>query len=680
MPIRFITKREIGIYLGLIFLSCNLFAEVRLHNIFADHMVLQRDQIIKVYGFGDNGEDVTVLMAGQTVSTVVQNGKWMLSFKPTQAGGPYTLVVKGGNTLTLKDILFGDVWICTGQSNMATDIRYYKKPHHGVRFEEYDNLPGSFKNHNIRLIRVNQSHASTPQDQFIKIGKWGVCEGDNIKDFSAVGFFFGKHLQPELGIPIGLIMTTVGGTQCEFWMSKDKQSSFPEGKKLLDDYDRYMKNEYAQLNKTYLGKLQEIKNGAAIKRPAMPMGPNHIRRPNALYNAMIHPLHDFSIKGAIWYQGEGNAGRFNTYQAIFTHMIEEWRERWGQGDFPFLFVQLASWKPVVKEPSNNPWANLRDAQLQTWKAVPNTGMAVAIDGGLTKDIHPPQKEPVGERLATMALGMVYKKTKIYSGPLYRDHSVQGKRIVLNFDHLGGGLITKDVLLDKYGPAPFRLSKEKLYGFTIAGADGKFYRAEAQIINGKQIEVWSSKVKAPKAVRYAWEDFPLVNLYNKENLPAVPFKTDNCNPASPTVDGIAVGKSWICIPAFPNHQKNIWAGLTDGDTRDGGSTAWASADGMTFPKNVTIDLEDKYDLSSIKIHNSKTGGTKDLEVWVSQNNIDFTFVGEHQFKEHSDEVWGLIASRTEGRYVKIIFLSAHERGMGNGFCMLTEVEIQGELVK
>ena len=443
---RLITKRVLVLFLSVISLSCNLFAEVRLHTIFADHMVLQRDQIIKVYGFGDNGENVTVLLAGQTVATVVKNGKWMVHVKPTQAGGPYTLTVKGKNTLTIQDILFGDVWICTGQSNMATTIGYYKTPHLGVTFDEYEKWPGSFKNHNIRLIRCGQAGADTPQDEPVIAGmyngKWQVCEGDIIKDFSAVGFFFGKHLQPKLGVPIGLIMTTVGGTQCEFWMSKDKQSSFPEGNKLLDDYDRYMKNEYEPLNKTYLEKLEQIKNGAAIKRPAMPMGPNHIRRPNALYNAMIHPLHDFSIKGAIWYQGEGNAGRFNTYQAIFTNMIEEWRERWGQGDFPFLFVQLASWKPVVTEPSNNPWANLRDAQLQTWKIVPNTGMAVAIDGGLTKDIHPPQKEPVGERLSTLALGLVYKKTKIYSGPLYKDHSIQGKRIVLNFDHLGGGLIIR----------------------------------------------------------------------------------------------------------------------------------------------------------------------------------------------------------------------------------------------
>ena len=182
------TTKVIVTFLSLLFFSGTLFAEVRLHNIFTDHMVLQRDTTIKVYGFGDDGEKVTVLLAGKTVSTVVKKGRWLVSVKPTQAGGPYTLLVKGKNTLTLKDILFGDVWICTGQSNMATDIKYYKKKHHGVTFKEYEKLPGSFKNHNIRLMRLGQSHASTPQDEPSKVGKWQACEGDAIINFSAVGF------------------------------------------------------------------------------------------------------------------------------------------------------------------------------------------------------------------------------------------------------------------------------------------------------------------------------------------------------------------------------------------------------------------------------------------------------------------------------------------------------------
>jgi sialate O-acetylesterase len=440
-------------------------ADVKPHGLFTDHMVLQQGVTLNVWGTADEGEQVTVQFRDQEKQATAKNGKWKIVLDKQSAGGPFDLTIRGKNTITLKDVLVGDVWIASGQSNMQWSVNASENP---------KEVAAASKNEQLRLFTVPRNAADEPQDHVQ--GQWAVCGPDTVGNFSAVAYHFGRYLQRKKGVPVGLISSNFGGTPAEAWTSKEALAA-------------------SETLKHYLG---------------APRNPNNKSRPYGLYNAMIHPLLPFGIRGAIWYQGESNAGKAFEYRELFPTMIADWRHRFGQGDFPFLFVQLAPFMKIVDQPAESQWAELRDAQLQTALNVKNTAMVVITDLGDEKDIHPKPKGPVGERLAIAALALAYGENIVYSGPIYKSQKVQGGKIVLSFDHVGQGLVVKG---------------DELKGFTICGADGKFVHAYAKIV-GDNVEVQHPEVPQPVAVRFGWANYPVVNLWNKDGLPASPFRTDN----------------------------------------------------------------------------------------------------------------------------------------------------------
>ena len=419
---------------------------------------------VPVWGTANDGEKVTVKLQGQDVSTTAKDGKWRVELAPLKAGGPFELTIAGENTVTLKNILVGEVWIASGQSNMQWSVKQVGEPE--------QTIAGS-ANPEIRLFTVPRQ--GKPQPQSDVSGAWSECDPKTVPDFSAVAYFFGRDLQKQLKVPVGLISTNVGGTPAEAWTSRKALEANPALKSLVVD-------------------------------PAS----NKPKDTSGLYNAMIHPLVPYAIRGAIWYQGESNADRAYEYRTLFPAMISDWRAAWGQGDFPFLLVQLAPFTAIVREPGESNWAELREAQLLATQVLPNVAMAVITDLGEERDIHPKRKAPVAARLALAARAVAYAEPVEFAGPAYYQQKVDGNRIVLEFKHVGGGLVAKD------GP---------LAGFTIAGADRKFVLAQAEI-KGDTVIVSSPEVKEPLAVRFGWWNFPVVNLWNKAGLPASPFRTDD----------------------------------------------------------------------------------------------------------------------------------------------------------
>lgn len=500
-------------------------ADIRLHGLFTDHMVLQREAPLPIYGRGDEGETVTVELNGRRATAQVVEGSWVATLPPMPAGGPYTLSVAGKNALALRNVLLGDVWVCTGQSNMATLLRLYK----GEAYREYQHVFAGFPqpNASIRLFKLRAEGADTPQrdvDAAEDFGpSWRLCDEDSALKFSALGYLFGAKLQPATGVPVGLIHATVGATRADSWTSLTTLESRPEFKSILDDYEVARRN-YPAAFREYEAALAAWKalppaDRPRSKMPAAPMGPGHLRRPTALYNSMIAPLHRFAIKGVIWYQGEGNAGLPLQYRTLFPALITSWRQQWGQGDFPFLFVQLAAFKQPTPEPEEQSWAWLREAQAMAL-ALPNTGMAVAIDAGHQTNIHPPYKPVVAERLVAAALKVAYGRAVVAAGPTFRRLTISGRQAVLEFDHVGGGLNAKAVDFD----GGHHVSGEELKGFAACGEDRVFKWANATI-RGDSVVVTCPDGTTPAAVRYAWSNFPLCNLYNEAGFPAVPFRTD-----------------------------------------------------------------------------------------------------------------------------------------------------------
>jgi sialate O-acetylesterase len=475
-------------------------ADVKPHALFTDGMVLQRGMSCPVWGTADPGEIVEVSLAATNKNssfavrskiTADKEGKWRvsLSFSPEEAGGPYEMTLKGKNTITLKDVYIGEVWICSGQSNMEWPLSRTDNAEEAIR---------KATNPHIRLFTVPKNTADKPLDHFKGDPKWQQCNPDTVKNFSAVAYFFGRDLQKALGVPVGLIHTSWGGTRAEAWTRLA----------VLEAQEEW-KNEAADYAKA-LAKYKETAAKAKAQGKKTPRGPGLQNAPAALYNGMIAPLIPYAIKGAIWYQGESNAGKAYAYRKLFPLMIQNWRDDWKQGDFPFLFVQLAPFRDIVSEPQESEWAELREAQLLTSLHCKNTGMAVITDVGDPKDIHPKKKEPVGARLALAARAIAYSEKIEYSGPIYDKMEVKDGKVVLHFKHVGKGLVAKD------GP---------LTGFTLAGTDRKFYNAQAEI-QGDSVLVWCDRVPQPMAVRYGWANYPVVNLWNKDGLPASPFRTDD----------------------------------------------------------------------------------------------------------------------------------------------------------
>ncbi len=459
-------------------------ADVAPHPLFTDNMVLQRDVEVPVWGKADPDEEVTVGLAqgpaGEAIQTKAdKDGKWSVKLPATKAGTGYTLQIAGKNKIVLKNVAIGEVWICSGQSNMEMAVNSCYDP---------EKIRAGAKNPNLRLFTVQKRTASAPiddQGDLKHFTKWDESSPETVGGFSAVAYAFGNNIQRSLNVPVGVIHTSWGGTPAEAWTSIPALEAVPELK------------YYAA-------------NAANAAKGKPPVGPNV---PASLYNAMIHPLHPFAFKGAIWYQGESNAGRAYEYRSLFQTMIQDWRKKWGN-DFPFLCVQLAPWH--ANDADGVSWAELREAQLLATKKLKNVGMAVITDVGDLYDIHPRDKMTVGNRLGLSARGLVYGQKIVHSGPVYKEMKVEEGNAILSFDELGGGLQAR---------------YQTLNGFEICGEDQEFYPAKATI-KGETVVVSSTKVKKPVAVRFGWKNHPVVNLFNKSadgktiGLPATPFRTDD----------------------------------------------------------------------------------------------------------------------------------------------------------
>jgi len=460
-------------------------AEVKLASVFTDSMVLQCDMPAPVWGWADAGEEVTVQFGGQKKKAVAgKDGKWQVNLdKLSATAEPHILIVEGSNKIELKDVLVGEVWICSGQSNMEWPL--------AASLNAKEEIAAA-KHPQIRLFNV-MGHNTSPVAQDTLTGQWKVCSPESVNRFSAVGYFFGRRLQKELNTPIGLIGSNWGGTRIEPWVSPAGFHSVPELKKTAEQVDAYTKS---------------TKVGGSS--------------PSAIYNAMIHPLAPFAMRGGIWYQGESNGGEGETYYQKKKALIAGWRKLFNP-DLAFYWVQLANFRaPNEKPEGGDGWARIREAQRKALE-VKHTGMAVITDIGAAGDIHPRNKQDVGSRLAQWALHQTYdKKELVPSGPLYKSQKIEGDKIVLHFNHVGGGLIAGE----KKGLEAVKPVQTGLKHFAIAGADKKWYWADAKI-SGDTVVVSSDEVKAPVAVRYAYTTNPEgANLYNKDGMPASPFRTDS----------------------------------------------------------------------------------------------------------------------------------------------------------
>jgi sialate O-acetylesterase len=471
-------------------------ADVKLPNIFGDHMVLQQGQKNKVWGVADAGEAVTVSIGGQTHATKAgDDGKWHVMLDALPVGGPHELSVQGKNLVKFADVLVGEVWICSGQSNMQWSVNASNDP-------DLERAAARFPK--IRMVNVPQVGTQEPQWNFQ--GKWQVCAPETVGNFSAVGYFFGRQLHQTLDVPVGLINNAWGGSACEAWVRRDLLASDAKYKTLMESWTQ-REAQFEALSKKAELTEDEKKQLNGLRGP---MSGN--ARPANIYNGVLKSHLGYGIRGAIWYQGESNASRAYQYRDLFPLMIDSWRKEWGQGDFPFYWVQLADFRAERPEPAESDWAELREAQTMTMSRLPNTGEAVIIDIGEGKDIHPKNKVDVGRRLARWALAKDYGVNIPFQSPRFKSAETSGGKMTLTFDHVGGGW------------RPFDVAEPR--GFAIAGEDRKFVWASAKVLPDGRIEVWSDKVGVPVAVRYAWADNPVCNMYSVNGLPLTPFRSDD----------------------------------------------------------------------------------------------------------------------------------------------------------
>ncbi len=482
--------------------TASLRADVTPNPLFTDGAVLQRDKPVPVWGTARDGEKVTVEFENQKLNTTAADGKWSVNLKPLKAGGPFTMTITGDNQVTVKDLLVGEVWLCSGQSNMHFRM---------VSVENSAQEIAAANDPNLRFFNVPQQMAQSPTTALQ--GDWKRVSPETAGECSAVAYYFGRELQQKLGVPVGLLISSVGGTRIESWMRAETLAATGESTDLVKKWSDISAMEFARIGAEYSAfqyQRDQVHPKAAKEAkaqgqpvPPPPVAPK-IRThdcPSALHNGMIAPLQPFAIRGAIWYQGESNSGQPAPYEKLLPALIGDWRRVWGE-PFPFLFVQIA--------PHRNTHPAFREAQLRIWQKTPLTAMAVTADVGDANNIHPTRKEPVGQRLALAAQVLAYGERVEYSGPIYDSMKAKDGEIVLNFKHVGGGLISKD---------------GELKGFTIAGADKKFVPAKAEI-QGSTIIVSAEGMADPKAVRYGWANVPDVNLFNHEGLPASPFRTDS----------------------------------------------------------------------------------------------------------------------------------------------------------
>lgn len=468
--------KKISSFLLLFVIALALHAELKLPAIFSNNMLLQQNTEVKLWGWADKGQTINISpsWSKQKYTTKADNSrKWNVTI-PTPVGSyqTYTISISDNKSnIIFNNVLIGEVWLCSGQSNMEMPMKGFKnQPVSGSNEAILKS-----KNKNIRLITVKRASSLSPQDDII--GEWTEATPETVKDFSATGYYYGKLLNEMLDVPVGLILSAWGGSWIEAWMSKDMLADFKDIKLPTSEEDMKVPN----------------------------------RTPILLYNSMINPIAGYTIKGCIWYQGESNYDRANQYPRLFQSMVSEWRKLWGQGEFPFYFCQIAPYNNPPEKHGDFNSAFLREAQYKSAQIIPNSGMVVLMDIGEEKCIHPRNKKVGGERLAMMALGKTYGMTGFaYDSPTFKEMVVEENKAILSFDNA-------PMWLSSYG--------QELKQFEIAGGDKIFYPAKAEIKRSK-IEVYSDKVSKPVAVRYAFKDFVVGDLFSTEGFPLSSFRTDN----------------------------------------------------------------------------------------------------------------------------------------------------------
>lgn len=507
-------------------------AKIWLPSMFTDNMVLQQNSEIAFWGTADVGEKITVSLLDKTATTTAnENGKWLIKLAPLKAtSSPQTITIQGKNTITINNVLIGEVWVCSGQSNMdmtvAKEDRYWCGVYNETKEVATANYPL------IRVFDVDFTPNNTPQENVN--GIWEICSPSTVGHFSAASYFFARELYEKYHVPIGLITTAYGASTAEAWISQKSLLTKPNLKFILDKYtekvDKFNADsavsmpKYREAMKNWKGDIAAAKaasgdvsatNGKKTRLPRAPRNPDPSRdqhNPYVLYNGMVNALIPYTIKGALWYQGESNGPTRDQYQEIMETLIADWRGAWQQGDFPFIYVQLANHKERITAPiKEDQMVTIREAQRLNL-SVPNSAMVVAIDNARADDynnIHPKDKQQIGARLAIAAEAIAYNEKQEYMGPLYENLKIKSDKAILTFNHIGSGLTFKG---------------DTLKGFAICGADKIWYHANASI-SGKSVILSSNAVSAPIAVRYGWAKNPDCNLYNNEGLPASPFKTD-----------------------------------------------------------------------------------------------------------------------------------------------------------
>ena len=490
-------------------------AEVKLPAIISDHAVLQKDRAVPIWGWADAGEEVTVSLAGKTAKASPDaKGRWEVRLSQLPSGGPYELVIQGKNKVVVRDVLVGEVWLGSGQSNMAWTV---DKSRDFAAEKARANYPL------MRMFKETSGPASEPKAE--GKGQWVVCAPDSVGGFSATGYFFGREIHQVLGLPVGIINSSVGGTPVEAWTRWEAQKDLPELKPLFDTWQKRMENwnpakaseqhQLAREKHKLAVEKAKIEGKTAPAAPRAPVDPkNDTNRPAVLFNAKINPLIPYAVRGAIWYQGENNAGGPNAknYGLQLKAMIEDWRGLWNQQptDFAFAWVQLPNFRKAQEKPvEESGWVVVRE-QMADCLAVANTGMAITLELGEATDIHPKDKQNVGKRLAYWALNSVYGKKEIAaSGPLYASHTVKGNEVVVRFKHDHEGL---------------KLNQAGKSGFAIREENGEWQWAKARI-DGTTVVLSHPDIRQPVAVRYAWADNPVATLFNGAGMPAAPFRTD-----------------------------------------------------------------------------------------------------------------------------------------------------------
>lgn len=630
-------------------------AAVKLPSIFTDHMVLQRDKAVPVWGKAAQGEEVVVEFAGQKKTTTADAaGKWQVKLDPLSANAE-PQVLKAGN-VTVQDVLVGEVWLASGQSNMEWEMQM--KP------DSKADIPNT-THPNLRLIEVPKTTALTPQDDVPTA--WARSSPETAASFSAIGYYFGLKLHEELKVPVGIVLSAWGGTRIEPWTSQEGFEAVPELKDFAASNRAKLpgSDDYRAANEKHLSAIEKWSQAArealAKKQvvPSVPAQPQALvagaGTPTALYNAMIHPLVPFAIRGAIWYQGESNHGEGFVYTDKTKALLASWRSVFQQPELPFYFVQIAPFQYGTEDVEILP--QFWQAQCECLK-IPNTGMAVITDIGEVPDIHPAKKKEVARRLALWALAKTYGHSDIDpNGPLYASYSVEGAAIRVKFDHAASGLASRD--------------GKPLSHFELAGRDGLFQPAEAKI-DGGSVLITSTKVPEPRRARFGWSKLAIHNLVDKDGLPATAFHTHW--PVDPDL-----GTNFARDAKWESSDKNTYGwdtGLTDGSWASFAPNSYATGNAEKFPKHVTIDLKQPQTLNLVRLGAPEIGSTKTVAVSISTDGKTFREIGKHVFPLAKAEQASLSFADAEARYIRLTYLDHHAQQSGefsNVFGFTTEVE-------